>query len=90
MASLETLPAWQDPVLTRGGTSLEQNYYAFLKSIVAVVADLTARTEMVTSTTTPTTADITAGQSRIWKNTGAGTVRLYVNDGGVLKSTLLS
>jgi len=90
MAELDTLPAWNDPALTRGGQSLEQNYYAFLKSLVPVVAELKARGTMITSTTTPTASDIPDGEFRVWKNTGAGTVRLYVNDGGSLKSALLS
>lgn len=38
-AVLATLPGWGDPALTPGGTSLEQNYFAFLKSIVAVIAE---------------------------------------------------
>lgn len=38
-AVLATLPGWGDPALTPGGTSLEQNYFAFLKSIVDVIAD---------------------------------------------------
>lgn len=38
-AVLATLPGWGDPALTPGGTSLEQNYFAFLKSIVEVIAD---------------------------------------------------
>lgn len=38
-ANLATLPGWNDPALTPGSTSLEQNYFAFLKSIVEVIAD---------------------------------------------------
>jgi hypothetical protein len=37
----------------------------------------------------PTTTDIPASQWAIYKDTGAGTVRLWVNDGGVLKSVAL-
>jgi hypothetical protein len=38
----------------------------------------------------PTAADIPNGSSKVWKNTGDGTVKLYYNDGGTLKSVTLS
>jgi hypothetical protein len=38
----------------------------------------------------PTVANIPAGVSEVWKNTGDGTVKLYYNDGGTLKSVTLS
>jgi hypothetical protein len=38
----------------------------------------------------PTAADIPPGTSRVWKNTGDGTVKLYYNDAGTMKSTALS
>jgi len=38
----------------------------------------------------PTTSDISASQWAIYKNTSSGNVRLWVNDGGVMKSVLLS
>lgn len=38
----------------------------------------------------PTTTDITAGNAMLWKNTTSGELRLWANDGGTLKSVLLS
>jgi hypothetical protein len=38
----------------------------------------------------PTTANVTAGTFGVWKNTATGIVRLYVNDGGVMKFVALS
>ena len=38
----------------------------------------------------PTAANIPPGTSEIWKNTGDGTVKLYYNDGGTLKSVALA
>lgn len=38
----------------------------------------------------PTSSEIAAGQWAIYKNTTSGEVRLWVNDGGTLKSVLLS
>lgn len=65
-------------------------FYVFLKSLAdAVNADITAR-QMVTASGAPAASDIPEGESRVWKDTGAGTVRLYVNDGGTLKSVLLT
>jgi hypothetical protein len=37
----------------------------------------------------PTVADIPAGTSLLWKDTAGGTVKLYYNDGGALKSVAL-
>jgi len=38
----------------------------------------------------PVAADIPASQWAIYKDTGAGTVKLWVNDGGTLKSVTLT
>lgn len=38
----------------------------------------------------PTVNDIPASVSMVWKNTGDGTVKLYYNDGGTLKSVALA
>lgn len=96
-AVLATLPGWGDPALTPGGTSLEQNYFAFLKSIIAVIAerdatiaDLQARTELVVKAGAPAVGDVPAGQFRIIKNTTGPTYALVVNDGGTLKSVALT
>ena len=38
----------------------------------------------------PTTANITSGAFGVWKNTTSGTVRLWVNDGGTMRSVQLT
>lgn len=38
----------------------------------------------------PTTSDIASGQWALYKNTSTGEVRLWANDGGTMKSALLS
>ena len=38
----------------------------------------------------PTTVNIPAGVAEVWKNTSDGTVKLYYNDGGTLKSVALA
>ncbi len=43
-----------------------------------------------TGTGVPTTTDIPNGSSMVWKNTSDGTVKMYCNDGGTLKSVALS
>lgn len=90
MAELDTLPAWNDPALTRGGQSLEQNYYAFLKSLVPVIADLQARSTIVVKAGAPAVSDVPDGQFRVIKNTTGPTYSLVLNDGGVLKSVALT
>lgn len=38
----------------------------------------------------PTTSDITAGAAKLYKNTSTSAVKLWVNDGGTLKSVTLT
>lgn len=38
----------------------------------------------------PTTAEISAGTWRVVKNTSTGTLKLYANDGGTIKSVTLT
>jgi hypothetical protein len=47
---------------------------------------------LITTTTAadPTTADIAASTAKLWKNTTSGQVRLWTNDGGVMKSVQLT
>lgn len=44
----------------------------------------------VTSTVDPTTSDIASGNGKLWKNTTSGQLKLWANDGGTMKSVLLS
>jgi hypothetical protein len=90
MAKLGTLPAWASHALTPGGASLEQGYYAFLESIVGVIADLQGRSTMIVKAGAPVAADVPDGQFRVIKDTTGPTYSLVVNDGGVLKSVALT
>jgi len=45
---------------------------------------------VITKAGLPTTADIAAGQWAVYKDTSGGTVRLWTNDGGTLKSVTLT
>ena len=40
--------------------------------------------------TNPGTTGVPSGTWSVWKNTASGEVRLWANDGGVMKSVLLS
>lgn len=42
------------------------------------------------STVDPTTTNISAGTAKLWKNTTSGQLKLWANDGGTMKSVLLS
>lgn len=42
------------------------------------------------SPTDPGTANVPSGSWAVWKNTTSGVVKLWVNDGGVMKSVTLS
>ena len=43
-----------------------------------------------TSTADPTTSDIAVGTGKLWKNTTSGQLKLWANDGGTMKSVLLT
>ena len=45
---------------------------------------------IVSSTINPDTSDITIGTTKLWKNTTLSELRIWVNDGGVMKSVLLT
>lgn len=84
-----TIPDMADQ-LVQPGNVMDQEYYLFLKQLATAAGEMRRQLSMVTSAGAPTAADIPANETRVWKNTGAGTVRLYVNDGGTLKSVVLS
>lgn len=43
-----------------------------------------------TSASDPTSTDITSGCFSVWKNSGTGTMKLWANDGGTMKSVALA
>ena len=43
-----------------------------------------------TSASDPTSSDITSGYFSVWKNSGTGTIKLWANDGGTMKSVALA
>ena len=47
-------------------------------------------TTVISAAANPTTTDIAASQWAIYKNTTSGDVRLWTNDGGTMKSVLLT
>ena len=51
---------------------------------------LARATTVINKAGAPTTAEIAAGTWAIYKDTSGGTVRLWCNDGGTMKSVLLS
>lgn len=66
----------------QGGTAgqyyhLTQNQHTKLTSFISQSAD-------------PSTGDVTSGTWAVYKNTTSGEVRLWANDGGVMKSVLLT
>ena len=55
-----------------------------------LTASGTVTSAFQTLTTDPTTTDLTASQSRLVKNSSTGTLKLWANDGGVMKSVALT
>lgn len=73
-----------DLLSKQGGSASE--YYHLNAS------DYTNRVTQITKTKAgiPTTADIAAGNWAVYKDTSGGTIKLYANDGGTIKSVALT
>jgi len=65
----------------QGGTAGEYNHLTNLEL---------ARLSVISLAGLPTTSDIAAGKWAVYKDTSGGTVRLWTNDGGVMKSVTLT
>lgn len=66
----------------QGGTTGE--YYHL------TATEYTRATTLQTKAGDPTTTDLAASKWAVYKNTSTGQVRLWVNDGGTMKSVILS
>ena len=87
MKKIPSPPSYSETVVEGDATALmSEVWFRFVAQLVAANRDFLDRLTLTTSSTAPTAADIQAGDLRLWKNTGTGTTRLYINDGGVLKS----
>lgn len=84
---LPVLPGSSTQAIQQPANVFDPTWYFFLSQLLRAVSD---RTTMVTSATAPTTTDIPVNESRVWRNTTAGTVRLYTNSNGTLVSVLMS
>lgn len=71
----------------QGGMAGE--YYHLTSAQHTALADNVSRV-MLTKAGTPTTSDIAAGNWAVYKDTSGGTVRVWCNDGGVMKSVTLT
>lgn len=73
-------------------SSTEAGHVAALPDISgnAATATLASTGVLHSKAGDPVVADITAGTYAMYKNTSAGTVRLWVNDGGTLRSVALT
>lgn len=65
----------------QGGTSGE---YYHLTSVEY------GRLQIISNATDPTTSDIPSGRYALYKNTVSGDLKLWANDGGTLKSVILT
>lgn len=64
--------------------------YGSIATTGAWSVDSTLQWKFSSKSGAPTTSDIASGYCGVWKDTGAGTVYLYVNDGGTLKKVQLT
>lgn len=89
------------PVLTAGLSKIEIALIAWdnavalaatqnAADIVELQGDMTAISSIGSMAGDPTAAELAAGKVRVWKNTTSGAVKLWANDGGVLKSIELT
>jgi hypothetical protein len=66
------------------GNSNEQNYALLVNFLAHPLLNF------ITLAIDPVAADLPDGQYAVFKNTGSGAVSLWANDGGILKSVLLT
>ena len=66
------------------------NYYQQASEAAGTGALKPVLTTWFSSASAPTATNIPAGNFTVWKNTTDGTVKLYANDGGTLKSVTLT
>jgi hypothetical protein len=70
--------------LIQGGTPAEHYHMS------AVQYQHIGQLQLFSGAADPTTTDIDAGYSKLWLNTSTGTVKLWVNNAGTLKSVTLT
>jgi hypothetical protein len=85
----QVIPSANAQTLTDQGT-LAPELYNYIKSLDVMVNSLQSRLTMQSSAIDPTSANIADTDCQLWKNTTSGQVRLWANDGGVLKSVQLT
>lgn len=100
-ALLSTTGSVSWSLINKAGSSiadLQDHAHASLTSILgtgayhlssAEAARVTAFYQINSKAGAPTTTDITAGNWAIYKDTSGGTLKLYANDGGTIKSVAL-
>lgn len=88
MIQIEPLPSVLGRPLAQDGLGYDPQFYNVILSAIMAIKELQARLSITSSALAPTASDIQNGDARLWKTGGA--VKLYVNDGGVLKSITLT
>lgn len=73
------------PPVPQGVPFEEDVVYQFLE----IIRGLVNAPKFYSQTTDPGTAGVANGTWAVWKNTTSGQVKLWVNDGGVMKSVLI-
>lgn len=66
------------------------NHISTAEATTLTTLNTDGRLSLKSKATDPTTTDIPASQWAIYKNTGTSAVKLWVNDGGTLKSVTLT
>jgi hypothetical protein len=64
--------------------------FSILAEKAGTGADRQIEVSFYTSASDPTSSDITSGCFGVWKNSGTGTIKLWANDGGTMKSVSLA
>ena len=90
MMRIPALPSPLSAVQNTASGTVDRVWYAFLAAVKRALADHDARLAIATSTGDPAAGDIPPGEFRVWKNTTSGTLRLWANDGGTLRSINLT
>lgn len=88
--TIAPIPPAASRLTESSGASVSATWYTWLSGAAARLDGLSRGATMRSAGSWPAVADIPLDAVQVWKNTGTGQVALYVNDGGTLKSVLLT
>jgi hypothetical protein len=88
-----TVPTWNQNTTGNAATATNVAYSGLTGTVPTWNQDTTGSSNLLavqSKSSDPTTSDIAASKAAVYKNTTSGLVKLWTNDGGTMKSVLLT